>query len=704
MVLLRFITGLVLALGVACSEQVEQVDQVQQVDQIQQGERIDQAVDHTCTYPPPNGNGNRKPVKLTKGDTYQCRGGQPQSQNQNQYQQNQWQQNQWQQRPPPPPTATSRRPPATQAPRPKPPSPPPPKQPSPPPPRSTPSARSPLPSAAPEPSRPCHEVIVIGAGLSGLSTANQLSKAGLRVALIEARDRVGGRVYNQRLKNGGVMDMGAEFIGPTQDRMYALAKELGIKLFNTYDDGDNIIHYLKQTRPLPLSVPYSEPQAVQQITDAQAKLNVLAATINVKAPWDSPRAGELDAQTFEEWIHKEASHEAARFLLTIASTTVFSAEPKELSMLYVATYVAGAGNSTHPGRIQRLVTATDGAQQTRAEMGMQHLAVELARKLQSIGVGIALNSPVRKISKPQGQRHYRVETYGPVGGEYCASRVVVAMSPPLAARIHYSPLMPASRVRLTNGMRMAAVGKAIAIYDSPWWRGNNSGQVLSDEGGARATFDNSPNPLPGSTKPAYGALMAFLEADEMRRLDTLSDAALEKEVINDYVKYFGSRAANYSQFVFKRWDHDDWARGGPVALPGMGVLSAHGRALVEPVGGIHWAGTETSDYWIGYMDGAVRSGERVAREVVASFRRNASREVGDGEDEDGVDGGDGDVSEGNDGVDGGEMVAAGGETGIEGDTDADGGEGGTFDEKMRTGPKTKTKVRAKTKRKGKHRT
>ena len=157
---------------------------------------------------------------------------------------------------------------------------------------------------------------------------------------------------------------------------------------------------------------------------------------------------------------------------------------------------------------------------------------------------------------------------------------------------------------------MGAIGKAIAIYDTPFWRNSNlTGQAISVSGTTRATYDISP------PDGHYGALLGFLEADEVRMLDGRPESDIQTLVQQDFINYFGPEAANATQWVFQRWDNEVYSRGAPVALAGPGTLSKYGPALTEPFENIHFAGTESAPYWTGYMDGAIRSGERAAREI-----------------------------------------------------------------------------------------
>ena len=447
------------------------------------------------------------------------------------------------------------------------------------------------------------DVAIVGGGLAGLTAARDLVAGGKTVAVLEARDRVGGRVLNLKLANGGVTEGGGEFIGPTQDRIKALADSLGVGTFATYNTGNNLLYKDGKRTPYATdgllgSVPPIDAAGLQ------ASLDDMAKTIPVDAPWTAAKADEWDRQTFETWLRANAVIPSAKFLLDVACTSIFSAEPRELSLLFVLFYIAAAGNETTVGTLERLTETAGGAQELRFVGGSQLVPIKLAATL---GDRVVLNAPVRTIAKSGAKYVVTAD-----GITVTAKRVVVAVPPPLAARITYDPLLPAARDQLTQRLPMASVGKAIAIYDTPFWRADGlNGQVVSDTGVISSTFDNSP------PDASYGALMGFIEADEARKFDAASEAEVKAAVLKDYVTYFGSKAASPTSFVLQRWNNEAYTRGGPVSIAAPGVLTQYGPALRTPVGGIHWAGTETSLHWNGFMDGAVRSGERVAKEVLA---------------------------------------------------------------------------------------
>ncbi len=446
------------------------------------------------------------------------------------------------------------------------------------------------------------DVAVVGAGLAGLTAARELTRRGTSVVVLEARDRVGGRVLNHDLGNGAVTEVGGQYIGPTQDRIAALARDVGVDTFPTYNEGQNVLLLEGKRTTYPATGIPTDPSIYASLLKTLSAIDAMAKTVPVDKPWTAPRAAEWDAQTLQTFLLSSDPNVGARAITNAAIKSIWGAEAGDLSLLYALFYTAAAGNETTPGSFLRLVTTAGGAQERRFVGGSQRVPLEMAREL---GDKVVLNAPVRRIE--QSDRGVTVITDS---GRVSAGRVVVAVPPALTASIVWSPALPPKRAQLLQRAPQGSLVKAEAIYDRPFWRDAKlSGQAVADRGLARSTFDNSP---PSGTP---GVLFGFVGGTEARAWGDMAPAARRDQVLGEFATYFGPDATRPTDFVEKDWSTEEWTRGCPVAYLPPGVLLEYGAALREPFARVHWAGTETSTYWFGYMDGAVRSGERVADEV-----------------------------------------------------------------------------------------
>ena len=452
------------------------------------------------------------------------------------------------------------------------------------------------------------DVCVVGAGLAGLVTARELVRAGRDVVVLEARDRVGGRILNRRIAPGVVTEIGAEFTGPTQDRIQALAAEVGVDLFPTYNEGNNVLIVEGRRSLYPAATGVSDDPDFLAAIAAIGPLDEMAAEVPVAAPWKAPRASEWDAQTLAHFRDQQVSTPGGRQLFDVAARAVWGRDPEELSLLFALFYVAAAGSPSTPGSFVRVFTTAGGGQESRFVGGSQLVPIRVARRL---GRRVVLEAPVRRIETRGSDR----VTVTADGVEVDARRVVVAVPPVLAARIDFSPVLPSAKRRLLRSLAPGTTLKLQVTYDRPWWRDLGlSGQGNSTIDPVNATFDNTP------PQGAPGILFGFVLGGAARGLPA-SAAGREAALIDNLVTLFGDEARNVTGFVQGDWTRDPWTRGCPVGTFGQNRLATLGPQLRKPVGLVHFAGTETSTFWFGFMDGAVRSGERVAREVVRSLRR-----------------------------------------------------------------------------------
>jgi monoamine oxidase len=455
------------------------------------------------------------------------------------------------------------------------------------------------------------DVVVVGAGFAGLTAALRVAQAGKSVIVLEARDRVGGRSLNAAIPGGEVTERGAAFIGPTQDHIAKLASDFGVGTFATYDTGQNV--YVRDgTRSTysdtgPTGTAPLDPLILPDLTLVVTQLDQMATEVPVDAPWTAANAASWDAQTLGSWVESHSITPQFRELVPAATRPIFGAEPRELSLLFTLFYIAASGNEQNVGTFERNFNTRMGAQQDRFVGGTQLVALRVAERLGKKRV--LLKHPVKQIVQKGGgvvvhTKRLRVR----------AKRVIVAVPPTLAGRIDYRPGMPPDRDQLTQRIPQGTLTKVTAVYDRPFWRDAGlTGTAVSTDGFVNATFDDTP---PGGSP---GVVFGFVGGDQARAFNQLSDSARRAAVLAQFAQFFGSPARNPIAYLESNWAAERWSRGCPVGIPGPGVLTAYGPALRAPVGLIHWAGTETSTYWNGYMDGAVRSGERAAAEVLAEI-------------------------------------------------------------------------------------
>lgn len=435
---------------------------------------------------------------------------------------------------------------------------------------------------------------MVGAGFAGLTAARELARSGHDVLVLEGRDRVGGRSLSGEIA-GMPVDLGGSFVGPTQDAVLALAAELGVATAPIYHDGANLIRWRGRVRSYRGTIPTLSPLALLDIGRVQWQFERIARSIPVAVPWTARRARRLDVQSLADWLHSVRASASSRDLLAIAARVVWGCEPDQISMLHAARYVAAAGG------LDRLLAVENGAQQDRIVGGSHRIAAAMAAEL---GDRIVTGTVVRRIEWSSAHAVLHTDL-----GPAAAATVIVAVPPAHRAAIAFNPALPSTHQRLTRVWPQGRLTKVFAAYRTPFWRSDGrSGESLSDTGPVSITFDVSPAP------EGPGILLGFVHDPGF---DALAPGQRRRLALDSFAALFGDAALEPLDYLDFCWGSEEFAPGGPTAAVPPGSWTDYGRWLREPVGPIHWAGTETADTWTGFLDGAVRSGQRVAAEVRA---------------------------------------------------------------------------------------
>jgi monoamine oxidase len=457
------------------------------------------------------------------------------------------------------------------------------------------------------------EVVVVGAGYSGLAAARHLARAGVDVLVLDARHRVGGRSFTDVTEVGFTIERGGQWIGPTQDHLAALAAELGVATFPTYTAGQGV-ELRDGTRELYVGlIPTSDPVGAADGIACMLDLDLAAFDVPVEAPWEAVDAATLDAQTLASYLDTHLSSPSARSILEVAIKAIFGTGSGELSLLFTLFYLHAGGGLTN------LARTTGGAQERRFEGGSQQLAEGMAAEL---GERVVLGAPVETVAHGPDDVAVEARLVAPGADpadpaaehrplRVSARRAIFAMSPALCGRLAYTPALPGRRDQLCQRMPMGAVTKVHVFYDRPFWRDDGlNGQIVAPGSVMESAFDNSPDDA------SHGAIVGFIAGDDCRRMEAAGPEARRVAVLAELERAFGPRARKASEVVEQHWPAEPFTRGGPVAVCTPGALTALGPVLREPVGTLHWAGTETATQWCGYLDGALSAGIRAAGEVL----------------------------------------------------------------------------------------
>jgi len=445
-----------------------------------------------------------------------------------------------------------------------------------------------------------HDVIIIGAGFAGLSAAKSLKENGVENFLVlEARDRVGGRTKPGTIA-GLDIDLGGMWLGPTQTSLASWAEQMQVQTYSTPMKGKGCFRIKGKDH-------HGEGEDIDGLfnllegvdyLNSRRKLSKLSDRLDCEAPWDHPQAAELDAMTVEQWLQANVRTERTRIAYRLICFSLFCAEASQMSMLFFIHYVKSGDG------LEVILSAMGDGAQRYLFHGSVH---QIARKVgEELGDKLRLSQAVHAIEWSDDKAVITT-----ADNRYEARKVIISVPATLIPKIDFSPALPMAKAAFHNRLSMGSAIKYWIAYDRPFWRDKGlNGMVFVDDHPCAPCFDVSP---PGQPK---GIIAGFFDGNNALDYSDRGQDARRDLLIEMLAEHLGEEARSPIEYVDNDWTGEEWSGGCYGAYAPPGIYARYGEWLRKPIGPLHWAGTETSAQWTGYIDGAIRSGERAAGEVL----------------------------------------------------------------------------------------
>ncbi|MET4621098.1 putrescine oxidase [Arthrobacter sp. 2762] len=448
------------------------------------------------------------------------------------------------------------------------------------------------------------DVVIVGAGPSGLTAARELKKAGLSVAVLEARDRVGGRTWTDTI-DGAMLEIGGQWVSPDQTALMDLLDELGLKMYSRYRDGESVyigadgkrVQYTGDTFPV-------NEHTKAEMDKLVAILDGLAAEIGPTEPWAHHKARELDTISFHHWLRQNSNDEEACNNIGLFIAGGMLTKPAHaFSALQAVLMAASAGSFTH-------LTDEDFILDKRVIGGMQQVSLLQAAEL---GSDVVLNSPVRTINWDVDRVTVESEQ-ATVNARY----VIMAVPPNLYSRVSFNPPLPRRQHQMHQHQSLGLVIKVHAVYSTPFWREEGlSGTGFSAGALVQEVYDNTNH---GDSR---GTLVGFISDEKADAVFELSAEDRKKAVLQSIAGFLGDKALTPEVYYESDWGSEEWTRGAYASSYDLGGLHRYGKDQHANVGPIYWSSSDLAAEGYQHVDGAVRMGQATAARIVEANKLSA---------------------------------------------------------------------------------
>ncbi|SDL05458.1 NAD(P)/FAD-dependent oxidoreductase [Arthrobacter sp. ok362] len=453
------------------------------------------------------------------------------------------------------------------------------------------------------------DVVIVGAGPSGLTAARELKKAGLSVAVLEARDRVGGRTWTDTV-DGAMLEIGGQWVSPDQTALLALIDDLGLQTYSRYRDGESV--YIgadgKRTLYTGESFPVSGTTAAE-MDKLTALLDSLAAEIGAEEPWAHPKARELDTISFHHWLRQNSTDEEACNNIGLFIAGGMLTKPAHaFSALQAVLMAASAGSFSN-------LTDEDFILDKRVVGGMQQVSLLQAAEL---GEDVVLDSPVRTINWTEdasgGHRVTAVSKRATVNARF----VIMAVPPNLYSRVSFNPPLPRRQHQMHQHQSLGLVIKVHAVYSTPFWREDGlSGTAFGAGALVQEVYDNTNHEDP------RGTLVGFVSDEKADAMFELSTEDRRRAILESIASFLGPKALEPEVYYESDWGSEEWTRGAYAASYDLGGLHRYGKDQLKPVGPIYWSCSDLAAEGYQHVDGAVRMGQTTAARIVTAADRTS---------------------------------------------------------------------------------